>query len=341
MIKSRRFQIGFIYFLSVVSLLAVRILFSAGVFGNLSSDSSSRVFTVLVQTVCMGVIPVLGFLALVKSEKKNPMKELVLGFGFSKRVSRENWLRTILIGFIMMFTATFVANIWNNVLGWFGYKPSVSTPTNYYDIGVLFVEILMVAVYPAVFEEITHRGFLFAGYRKDLGVKVVFLTAMLFALMHQNIRQTGYTFYDGIIMGLAVYYTGSIYPAMLIHFMNNLGVVLGEYAAQNGGIYRLVNIMYNVLLGTPLGKGVYFVLAIIALCCLVALFAGMRKSTRRLIKIKLFDADIWVNENFELARDVYGKKPKKHTLGDDIFLYAAIFLGVVSTLFTFVWGILR
>lgn len=343
MINKRRFWSGFIYFLCVLALVVQRILFNSGVFSAFTGQSYSAAWTLISQTVCMGLIPFFGFVLYSRSQKKgDPFLNTVKSFGYSKLPSKENMLRTLLVAVLMIFTATFVSVVWNSVLSAMGFVASQSTQTEYTSVGVLFAEIALVAVFPAIFEDLTHRGLLFAGFgTKEYGVKIVFLSAILFSLMHQNIRQTGYTFYDGIILGLLVYYSGSIYPAMFAHFFNNLISVLMEYGAQKGGALNVMNVMSSLLTSSAIGLAVYFVLFLLSLYFLYEIFKGMRKDSLKKYPIQLFDVVIYVDRTFDLQRDIFGKKPRKITWRDDVFLYCAVFLGVALTTFSFVWGMLR
>lgn len=342
MTYSRRFWSGLVYFVTVFALLVLRILFNLGLFSALTGQAYDAAWTVLAQVVCMGIIPCVGFLAISRAEGKKPFATLVTRFGYNKNASRENWSRTVLVAILMVFTASFVSVVWSNFLSSIGFVRSSSAETEYSSVSVLIFEILLVAVFPAVFEEFTHRGFLFGGYgTKNYGGKIIILSALLFALMHQNIRQTAYTFYDGLILGALVYYSGSIYPAMFVHFFNNLISVLMDYGAQKGGVLNIMNIISSMLTSSVWGMLVYLVLVAVAIWLLVEIFKGMRKDSLEKYPIQLFDVVVYVDRKFDLQRDIFGKKPHKVTWREDIFLYGAIIMSAMATVFTLVWGLLR
>lgn len=83
--------------------------------------------------------------------------------------------------------------------------------------------VIVVAITPAVCEEIFFRGFLQRSfelrYTKRMGAV---LAAVLFAFMHMNPFGTVALFALGLYFGYAVYKTDSIFVAMLLHFLNNL-----------------------------------------------------------------------------------------------------------------------
>ncbi|MDR3216547.1 MAG: CPBP family intramembrane metalloprotease [Clostridiaceae bacterium] len=341
--------IGKIYFFAVLSVIVVRVLSGAGVFAQFSL-SSSQVFSLLVQCVCMGLIPLVLYMVRTPRARgtspnlRRAFKTTLRDFGYIGKVAQANWGRTLCIAVLMIFTAKFISFIWSNALVSIGYTPATSSPTEYLNIGDLFLAIFMTAVLPAVFEELTHRGLLFAGFRNN-GIGVVFVTAALFALIHNNIRQTGYTFYDGVILGLLVYYTRSIYPAMLVHFLNNFSSVLGDYAGQNGGVYAYVNMFYNLLLNTLVGRIIYAVLFVLALYFMFELFRGMRRDNKKYKCFSVLDVKIYSVEDYDfgalLKAAPYASFPAVRAKKLNVFLAAAVFLSAGATLFSFIWGILR
>lgn len=86
--------------------------------------------------------------------------------------------------------------------------------------------LFLLAVSPGICEELLFRGFLFSAFRVYLKPwPTILITAFLFAAFHLSIYRLLPTFSLGIVFGWIVWRTGSIYPAMLAHAVNN-GVVL-------------------------------------------------------------------------------------------------------------------
>ncbi|HKL94259.1 MAG TPA: type II CAAX endopeptidase family protein [Clostridia bacterium] len=334
-VTKRNWTVSIIYFVIVVLTLLLRISFSLGL-PNFIPFDSDYLFTLCVQIFIFGIVPftmyILGQFSFSDGTLP-PLKSLAWRFGFTKKVSGRNCLRTVAITFLMMFTATFISWMWQSVLSALGFV-QVSLGTEYTDIGVLFLQLLMVGVLPAFFEEFTHRGLIFAGFRtnspKDAW-KIVLLSALFFSLMHQNIRQTGYTFYDGIIMGLLCYYTGSIYPSIFAHFINNAGAVLSEYSQQHGGFYLYIDRIYNWLMSSAIGFAVFMLCVVGALTLLVFLFYRMRKDfikeqANLLVKRAVFDGTVTIEnsgtlaEKFALENGFHGDIAKDNKLTAEINL---------------------
>jgi membrane protease YdiL (CAAX protease family) len=85
----------------------------------------------------------------------------------------------------------------------------------------LLLSILYVAAIPALVEEFAFRG-VAMGMLRTYGDRFALITSsLLFALLHGNFIQIPFAFCVGLGLGYAVLRTGSMLPAILIHFFNN------------------------------------------------------------------------------------------------------------------------
>jgi sodium transport system permease protein len=90
--------------------------------------------------------------------------------------------------------------------------------------------LLVLAVTPAVCEELLFRGLLFSGLRRLGALPSLILSALLFGLAHLSIYRLAPTAFLGLVLGYARLRTGSIAPGMLIHALNNgLAITLLYY----------------------------------------------------------------------------------------------------------------
>lgn len=88
----------------------------------------------------------------------------------------------------------------------------------------------VVALTPAVCEEMLFRGFLFSAFRgKHKIVVSVLLTAVIFGVYHMSIVRFFTTALLGAALAVIVYYSDSIFPAMMMHAINNGIAVLQMY----------------------------------------------------------------------------------------------------------------
>ena len=98
----------------------------------------------------------------------------------------------------------------------------------------LWLNLVIIALLPAVVEEFIFRGLIFNGYKRRNPLAAIVLSAVLFGLIHMNINQFSYAFVIGIIFGLMAYATGSLLPSILSHFIiNGTSVVISYMAADN------------------------------------------------------------------------------------------------------------
>jgi sodium transport system permease protein len=99
---------------------------------------------------------------------------------------------------------------------------------------------VLLAVLPAVCEELAFRGFILSGLR-HLGSKrwAIGLSAVFFGLAHGLIQQSVHAAALGILIGYVAVQTGSLIPGMLFHMTYNaLGfasALLPDFAKQHGG----------------------------------------------------------------------------------------------------------
>lgn len=93
---------------------------------------------------------------------------------------------------------------------------------------------LMLCLLPGIVEEIAFRGVLLHGLRRRFGpVALCLVTAAIFGLFHVSLFRLIPTAYIGLLLAAVVLLTGSIFPAMAWHTLNNATAlvpsVLGWY----------------------------------------------------------------------------------------------------------------
>jgi sodium transport system permease protein len=90
---------------------------------------------------------------------------------------------------------------------------------------------LFLAVLPGVFEELTFRGVLLHGLHTRLRPGTLALVVgLIFGLFHAALFRLAPTAFLGVLLTAVTLLTGSIFPAMLWHALNNaLGLLVGYY----------------------------------------------------------------------------------------------------------------
>jgi len=87
--------------------------------------------------------------------------------------------------------------------------------------------LLFIAVMPGILEELAFRGVLLHGLRKVFGpVGICLMVGAIFGIFHVSLFRLLPTAYLGVVFAAVVLLTGSIFPVMLWHFLNNaIGIV--------------------------------------------------------------------------------------------------------------------
>lgn len=112
------------------------------------------------------------------------------------------------------------------------------------------INLLIVAVAPAIGEEILFRGFIFSSFKGEKSYRrAIIVSGVLFGLMHMDFIRIIPTTCLGIAIAYAVYKSGSIFVGMLIHFLNNgLAVASGHFEKSIiGKVVEYISIDFSKL----------------------------------------------------------------------------------------------
>ncbi len=86
----------------------------------------------------------------------------------------------------------------------------------------LWAVLLVLAVAPAICEELAFRGFVLSGLRSTLGkLPAVLITSVFFGLAHSVFQQSIITFFVGVVLGLLAVRTESVLPCIVFHSVHN------------------------------------------------------------------------------------------------------------------------
>ncbi|NLO96578.1 MAG: CPBP family intramembrane metalloprotease [Peptococcaceae bacterium] len=86
----------------------------------------------------------------------------------------------------------------------------------------LWATLLVVALLPAICEELFFRGFIFSSLQGSVKtIPAIGITGLLFAFYHLDFIRLAPTFILGVLFTLALYRSGSILVPMIMHFANN------------------------------------------------------------------------------------------------------------------------
>ena len=327
----RKTRVNLTYYIVLIALVLVSILVHC-ISDYVSSNQMDIIFSMLTQVVCMFILPIVLYFIFIKPKSNfNDLKE---DFGF-KPFKKGELSKVILLGILAIFLNTVFADVNYGFLNLVGYKYPHSASSDYRaNIGLFFLDLFMTGMLPALCEETAHRGLFRLSY-KDKPVQYILISSLLFALMHQNIAQVIYTFFTGIMFASAVVFTGNIKASMIMHFMVNAVEVIGSLGIQlNSVILAIKPVFFNLLYSSVFGKIVLVVLTILALYLFVKTLYSFKSSEKfSFQKTKRMFLDGTLTVGYETS--------KKATTMANVLFIAIIVVGIMSEVFTLIWGVIR
>lgn len=231
------------YFIIVVLFAVLRMISAFGVFEN-AGDYVDILLNIVIQILILFCISIFIFSFLTKNKIKDTFKF----YGY-KKISLKAILISVGIGIIVYFLNIFVATFFNVLLALFGYNSvSSSTTISSYPFWLFLINIFITAVIPGICEETAHRGMLLKGLSGHGQTRALIISSLLFGFMHMNIEQFFYATLIGLLVGYIAIICDSIYPAIIVHFMNNAISVFAGYSSFNNlGFEKIIGAFNTVI----------------------------------------------------------------------------------------------
>lgn len=136
------------------------------------------------------------------------------------------------IGFALIYLANGLNNLFMLWLESMNYTPMVFNSYEPDNLWGLAVCLISTAVMPAICEEFLFRDEIMRSYERFGPGAAVFISALLFGLMHGNIEQVFFAFICGLVLGACVMATGSIWAGVVVHFFNNAYSLVLSYITR-------------------------------------------------------------------------------------------------------------
>ncbi|HLR20924.1 MAG TPA: type II CAAX endopeptidase family protein [Tissierellaceae bacterium] len=220
------------------------------------------------------------------------------------RLNKISFRQIIIVIIITVFTypiAVFVQTIFINIIT--SFKDVVPTEVPIPDNGPQYlVSIFIIAISPGICEEVMFRGLMLDAYESIGRKKSIMISAILFAIFHFTFLNLLGPFILGIVFGIMVYQTNSIYSSIIGHIVNNsLALTIGYYINK---YQYLIDDMIDQQMVSSNGSNSMmsslFILGILVLSLLIVI---------TLLK-KLSEDDFYEDEREELymRRESYIKK---------------------------------
>ena len=159
-------------------------------------------------------------------------------FGFTRRISRQSILLVIALMILIIPLISFILE-WNMKIEfpqWLSDFNTNSEPIliaflNMNNPVDLIVNLIIMAIIPAIGEELFFRGFLqksLISITKNQHIAVL-ITSFLFSVIHFHLDGFFPRFMLGILLGYMFLWSGSLWIPILAHFTNNAIAVIISY----------------------------------------------------------------------------------------------------------------
>ena len=164
---------------------------------------------------------------------------LIVGFALTARsallplLGRPAWTArglVLSIGLFAVFALVMEAYIWGAQF----LVPVLDCLEPFREYGwPMWSAFVLIAVCPALFEELAFRGYLLGRFESVMGARdALILQAMLFAILHMSLLMLPPLFLGGLLLGLLRRRTGSLLPGIAMHFVWNSWVITDEWLAR-------------------------------------------------------------------------------------------------------------
>ena len=171
------------------------------------------------------------------------------------RPKKGTFFPLVLIGFAFCMFSNLINIEFENFFESFGTEYNVSREKPEFTLIAFVLSVISTAIMPALVEEYACRGIVF-GTLLPFGEGFALLTSsIIFGVMHGNFDQMPFAFFVGLILGYVRIRSGSIWPCMIIHFLNNLFSVLSQYSgyifsSRTREILYIITVFSMLLIGT-------------------------------------------------------------------------------------------
>ena len=124
---------------------------------------------------------------------------------------------------------------------------------NVYNLGGLFFNIFMIALLPAIGEELIFRGIVHKIFLKMTGNIhfAIILSAFLFSLLHLQFYRLFPIWLLGVLFGYLMVWSGTIWLPVFAHFINNAAIVIAYFLINRGIAPEEIKAMATNTLNVP------------------------------------------------------------------------------------------
>lgn len=193
--------------------------------------------------------------------------DTIRGMGFEGRFSLWATLLVIPLSVALICMGQPLAEGFVRLVALIGYDTSAATSIMPSTPGELAATLILVALLPAIAEEYVFRGCVARAFARKGYVFAVFMSALLFAIMHGSPLQLVHQFLIGVVCAVLFFATRSLWPPIILHFLNNaIALVLG-YVQNRGSAFAVTEVwQYVVMCVVGVAATIGLLIAVIYLC---------------------------------------------------------------------------
>ena len=249
-IKYDKYDSGNAFFLSIVApqVLGIVLVLAIMIIGSIANvkyeDAIANPIVLALVALSAQFCFVVVFFVYNHKTKTNWIKAT----GLNQKPYWLNILVCVAISAICIFGFNGIVGLFDKLVNLVGYETTTSWPLPINNGWWFVVNLIGLAILPAIFEELLFRGIILNGLKQYGKWAAVLGSAGLFALLHGNIGQLIYPFMLGVILGYIVYKTGNVLYSIIIHLINNTFSIIYTYidVMKNNGQYIVEEVSYSV-----------------------------------------------------------------------------------------------
>lgn len=190
-------------------------------------------------------------------------------FAFDSPVDMKTAALTIPIGLLICFIGDYIASLLITLFQYTGYEltmPDMGTPDT---VSGKLMYVAAVAIVAPLTEEFAIRGCIMQPLRRYGDKFAIIASAVLFAVLHGNLVQAPFALIAGLGLGYICCVTNSLWPGIIVHFLNNLYSVILEFLSVDMSD-EMLNKIYTIC---------EIAVAVIGIVCYI-LFVQRRKGKK-------------------------------------------------------------
>lgn len=153
----------------------------------------------------------------------------------------------------------------------------------------LIAIILILAVLPAICEELTFRGFIFGGLLHHGGaLRAIVVSALFFGFAHTILQQSLAACVMGLILGLIAWRTGGVICTMIVHVINNtLSLTLAWCATRQIDLAPGLTWAVDTEAGSWSYTPAWITMSVMLSIALLFVLSSRDESTRRVVQAEM------------------------------------------------------